>query len=466
MKTKTYLAAALALLLGIALQPAPGQSPQSQPSIPDGQRMRETIDTFRTVLLRQFLANQTIQYGYSPHGLPNTTSSGVTLVPSQSQNTTIPDGASGLSLYGQAAAAPRITQPDQTKKAQSGSDSSNWMLGYYSANMAHINDGVHYWAPTYWNAGSLSTTAEGTYLPRQGVLYLATVHSPQALGVGKLSSCTSCHDSGTQLPAAVNDPNQSADAEWDRATSSPKQKLHSSPDKSSDKQSRPQSAQQCLPSTLADKLINLLASHGHRFTDLRPEERITIQLHVRSGGNYFSTQLNTASPNVTDLPIVNYYGSAREAFSSATTFDPTQTGQGLASSDPLLNRQTSLAELHLRENNLEKAAEAYRKVLSSSSITAQTKAEAERQLAAILIRQGKIEEARSYLDLYTKSKKADSGSPDAKPQTARTDSNLSKKEDWCLTVSATKGQCDAVRSGKITLADFAGQVTIQSPAKK
>lgn len=463
------------LAAGLVLAATPGLHAQPQPSgssSTNPQANRDVIETFRKLLLKQLGSPATATTAYVSEALAQAWINGLHQVDSTYQPAPFQqwiNRAPNVSTYnppdGANPNAPGISTTDLLSQA------AQQQPGYRSA--------------VYTMAGS---SVEGTYVSGHGVLFLGTVHGVPQGGAGKQLgthyqqlTCIQCH--GNKVPGQEDKPSPSnqADSEWEALNGKP------TPTKGQPApKPQPKLPSYCQPSLLADRLVQLLADHGHRFT-VRPDERITIQLHVRAGDQVL-TRANDLfdqigrQPQVNDGGVVvfrypmtyslnadapdNYIkrnvGGPEEKFADPVA-QQDANNSARDTRNALVRRQNALAELHLKEGNLDKALEAYRKIMESTdAIDPSLRAEAYRNVAVVLIKQGKVAEAQgllantNYTNLLT--------GQNNKPASAKPNQPAPKPaaQDWSLTVSATKAQCDAVRAGKLSLEDFAKQIEVKS----
>lgn len=195
---------------------------------------------------------------------------------------------------------------------------------------------------------------------------------------------------------------------------------------------------------LGDVLLKVLADNGKHFTALKDDERLTVAVTFRGTGH--SMPLVTSGQSA--LNAVSIYGQA-------------------ASTEPKEDRagtMTNLGDLHLKQGQPDRAAEAYLKALAAVEASAKEspdgKEERDRVQSALLklaqayVAAGKLDEARETMD---KAKAArDKGTASTKPITKPAAALPAR-----LTVSATRRQLDDVGSGKITFDEFRKQATVE-----
>jgi tetratricopeptide (TPR) repeat protein len=442
------LAAGLILAGSTPGLPAPQASPKQAGG--DAAPIRDTIETFRKLLLKQLQHGGSYVYTNNPHA------------------------AYDYFLHGylpQTQVKPWVADYHVPAKELPQTNAALWgaYLGIPTPNQNTANV-----QPSYYQASNSNlNSAEGTYLPGHGVVMLGTLRTFTMRGMSQQLTCTKCHDDKVTPKEDAASPQNLADAEWDAVTGRPS----AGPLPAKDKKASPKVTEFCQPSFLADQLVQLLARHGHRF-DLKANERITIQLHIRGGASLAPPTTSDFQPNVNNIAdggTVAWRNYALKEYVPNSYINRLTTDAALAlpstaeqaSQDPdptntFLRRQNAMADLHVKEGNYAKALEAFRSIIDSKHTLQYTdRADAYRRMAELLIRQGKIDEAQSILSKYNELLKANPTTQ--KPANTPAQSAGAKPtSDWSITVSATKAQCDAFRAGALKLEDFAKQVEIKT----
>jgi hypothetical protein len=464
MHRKWLLTLTTTLIVAAASQTTPAQGPPPKAASPAASR--EAIETFRKLMLRQ-LSSTTPWMATSQDSnlLPLTGSDPLAL-------NTLNAFQSSANQLPNKAVDPRV--PANTF--------------FRNVDLAQRYHPTH---STFLNSTTGAASIEGTYLPGHGVLFLGTVRhltlptSSLAQRWAKSRFCATCHVTPTE-PEKEDKPSktQQADDEWEAIKSGGVKQPSKDPTTAKPGANAPQ---HCVPSLLAERMIQLLADHGHRFSDVGPHERITLQLHIRGSDQVLSNSplltpdgnqvLVFQYPNyvVGDLPIYtpDYAAASRYVKRNVGTAGETAGNQpnpvqemlgGDETVRTFVRQQNALAELHLKEGNLGKALEAYRKLTDTQyTLDPAVRAEAYRNAAVVLIKQGKVAEAQGLLGstLYSELLKGQAQKT-ASTKPSQPAAKAAVPQHWTLTVSATKAQCDSVRAGKTSLEDFAKAIEVKT----
>jgi tetratricopeptide (TPR) repeat protein len=305
------------------------------------------------------------------------------------------------------------------------------------------------------NIGWVSTLryppAEGVYLKGHGVVFTLTL-PPQK-------------DLKPSAPA----PSEKALTEWERE----RKELRG------EKVDGAGAEKKAKEPTIADILIKLLAENGKHFTQLAPDETVTIVVTFRQteGGagavdpiliNHFYPQDSYLRPNQ-----LNLYQLQVDQPANKNSTKEIKTGEGApASSGEVTTKGPSakakdsllLGDLHYKQGKFAEAADAYTAALKELQDLKEsdTYAEACRKLAQALLAEDKPEEAKAHLEQWIKYKKVETAPAKKDAPAAQAPTKL--------ILSAPKKLLDQVGSGKMSLEEFKKQVTVEydqavSPSK-
>ncbi len=295
---------------------------------------------------------------------------------------------------------PNANAPRQSFLTLSDGASANWLLpADHAQNFALAHDTLvplnHLHA-----AGHLDT--EGVYLRGQGVVYTVTLPPP---GRGKAEP----------RPAPAKPV-----SEWDRV----RRELRG-------EKPEPGKQEPARKPTLTEIILRVLAENGRHFTELSPNESLTVVVTFRGG----------------DPPPAPAAG--------ATKAPPGAAGNGTATFTQELSEWMAregagqdyelLGDLHQKQGKTAEAIQAYQQALKQHPDWKRSAA-LFRKLAQALLSEGKDEEARELLTKALAERKKEPAAPPA--ETKR--SPLPAK----LIVTVPKGLLDAVASGRMNLDDF------------
>jgi tetratricopeptide (TPR) repeat protein len=337
---------------------------------------------------------------------------------------------------------------------------------------------VHHWDT--WNNTGINQPQ--LIWPNTGMATVSTLRYPAAEGVylkghGVVLTLT--------LPPQKNlKPNETATAEkslteWERVR---KEIRGEKPDGGDKKPKDP---------TIADILIKVLAENGKHFTQLGPDETVTIVVTFRQaeGGGTFvdPIYLNLGIPQDTMLrpnELILYQhplGALQAAklrpnqldlyqfpVAQPVNTDPTQdtkvAGGAAAPSGEVATKGPSgkakdsllLGDLHYKQGKIAEAIDAYMVALKELQDSKEADAYAETcfKLAQCFLAENKAEEAKHYVELVIKHKKPVEPAPTKKE--APTSHSPTK-----LIISAPKKVLDQVGSGKMSIEEFKKEVTVE-----
>jgi tetratricopeptide (TPR) repeat protein len=307
--------------------------------------------------------------------------------------------------------------------------------------LAHFESGVH---RAHVAAGAASLDTEGTYLKGHGIVYTLTL-PPTARD---------------PRPQAPNPPPKPL-SDWDRVLRDVRQ----------EKPAPPEATKQTKEPTLGDTVLKLLADNGQHFSQLKPEELLTVAITFRTPR---SLKIADGTPFLLDSYLRSHQGVVMELAIEGTDKKPEKKNETPTQSNPktsvasTLQDYMLLADLHMKQNKAEEAINAYLKALemkpdSKEQVTIlqqlqrayrQAKKEPEARLTDQKLKEymSKMEEAqiKEWTQKLTQ---------DAKP------TPLPGK----LVISATKKQLDDVGSGKMSFEDFKKAANVEFvtfPAEK
>jgi tetratricopeptide (TPR) repeat protein len=307
--------------------------------------------------------------------------------------------------------------------------------------LAHYEAGVH---RALIAVGAASFDTEGIYLKGHGIVYTLTL-PPTARD---------------PRPQAPNPPPKPL-TDWDRIRREVRQ----------EKPAAPEANKQTKEPTLGDLVLKLLADNGKHFSQLKPEESLTVAITFRAPR---AVQITDGTPILLDSYLRPHQGAGTElavqqsAQKSEGKNDTSKQSNPKTSPASTLQDYMLLADLHMKQNKAEEAINAYLKALemkpdSKEQVTIlqqlqrayrQAKKEPEARLTEQKLKEymSKMEEAqiKQWMQQLTQ---------DAKP------TPLPGK----LVISATKKQLDDVGSGKMSFEDFKKAASVEFvtfPAEK
>ena len=299
--------------------------------------------------------------------------------------------------------------------------------------VAHYEAGVH---RAHIAAGAASFDTEGTYLKGHGVVYTLTL-PPTA------------RDPRPQAP----NPPPKALSDWDRVRREVRQ----------EKPAAPEASKQMKEPTLGDIVLKLLADNGKHFSQLKPEESLTVAITFRA----------TRSAQVADATHILLDSYHRPVKGAVTELAIQESGQkpegknetpkqpgpkiGIAST---LQDYLLLADLHMKQNKAEEAIKAYLQALEMKPD--------DKQHVNIL---------QQLQRAYRQAKKE----PEARLTDQKLKEYMSKMEEaqikqWTqqmvqaaqptslpgkMIISATKKQLEDVGSGKMSFEDFRKAASVE-----
>lgn len=294
-----------------------------------------------------------------------------------------------------------------------------------------------YWGGTVAHAGDFGDSGiEGVYLPGYGVVFTATL--PRAARSAK---------SEDDKPAAK------PMSEWERA----QQELRGE---------KPEAAaltERRAPS-LRDVILRVMAENGKHFTRLRDDERLTVVVTFRDGSravaaSNLAPSLYGAMQPTTKLPAVNQVGQVAQPL--LTMAQSVQSGKSPSSA----HDYEMLADLHLKQQQYQAAAEAYEKALAAHKTERSGASAAEtddrqrvltNRLAQSLLGLGHNDEA---LKLLAQVRTGAGAKPSSNPASAREQPR--SRVPVKLVISATRRQMEQAASGGMTLDEFRKAATVE-----
>jgi len=274
---------------------------------------------------------------------------------------------------------------------------------------------------------------EGVYLERAGVVFTVTLPAPE----------------GDPRPSSPKTTPSPAADEWERT----RKELRGEKSDSS----APTPSQ---PPTVGDVILRMLADNGKHFRSLSPDEKVTVVVTFRGGAHQSHSQWSNYPPVKTQTPTQN-----------AGPFSLSGGGSiNIAVGDAAMaNDLELLADLHLKQQQYDKALEASRKAIAQienemKQNPTETKGKRQR-LAALygkqaqaLLAAGNIDAARAPLDQAAKLFGETTGANVSLANKAKPEgTSLPAK----LIISAPKNLLDAVGSGKIDYEAFRQQVSVE-----
>ncbi len=281
---------------------------------------------------------------------------------------------------------------------------------------------AHRGVPGWDGTAGAGLNTEGVYLKGQGVVY--TLHLPPP-----------AHDptAGTSRP-----PSQ-AGSPWERV----RRELHGGKPEPAEKESPRAEA------SLAEIVLRALAENGRHFTAELPEnESITVVITFRGA------RPQAGQPGGGPVPTVPPGKRPRVPM----TF---QQNPGLPGAPPAGTSFSSeqdyelYGDLNLKQGKPDEAVQAYRKALEMKPDAKQSAA-LHRKLAQACLAQGKVEEARQFLDKALEATRNTATQP-AATTSAATHSPLPAK----LIVSASRRLLDLVGSGRIDFEAFRKEASVE-----
>jgi hypothetical protein len=225
---------------------------------------------------------------------------------------------------------------------------------------------------------------------------------------------------------------------------------------------------------LADTLLKVLAENGQHFSQVPPEENITVVVTFRDlAGSHLTscTQCHEAGqrPNKVDVgriwmefhtdpkfrPVGEEWTPESKALRDTQGDIHTQNWQQLFSranvARPAADDQELLGDLHMKQSKYKEAIEAYRKAVEQNP----RNESALRKLAQAYLAQGDYDKAKQSIDRAVEWLKKQQGAPaEAKPPSP---ARLPDK----LIISAPKKLLDQVGTGMITFEEFKKAATVE-----
>lgn len=321
-------------------------------------------------------------------------------------------------------------------------------------------DPVHHWDT--WNNTGINQPQ--LIWPNTGVATVSTLRYPAAEGVylkGHGVVLTLTLPPQKDLMPTATAPAEKSLTEWERVR---KELRGEKTDGSgADKKAK--------EPTIADILIKVLAENGKHFTQLAPDETVTIVVTFRQteGGAPFAdpiyfqlghpqdTLLRPNQLNLYQFPTAQPVNSDSTQVKKAGGDTPASGGEvATKAASGKVKDSLLLGDLHYKQGKIAEAMEAYMVAFNYLQESKESDAYAEtcRKLAQCLLAENKTEEAKQYLDLVIKRKK--SAEPAPAKQEAPTTHSPTK-----LIVSAQKKLLDQVGSGKMTLEEFKKEVIVE-----
>jgi hypothetical protein len=300
-----------------------------------------------------------------------------------------------------------------------------------------------------------SLTGEGTYLKGQGVIFTLTLPPP-------------ARDPRPEQPQPVPKP----PSDWERIRKEVRQE-------------KPQAEETAKPAkepTLADVVLKVLAENGKHFTQLGPNESLTVAITFRKS--------EASVANATGVAFADYDNDGYPDVYFGTTFDDISSAVGLdlatvqAQQPPKEEKPASkpaaedangkkvkdlvlLGELHLKQGKTDEAIKVLRQALELKPEGEQA-ATANKHLVQALIAAQKYDEATQALQKaaeWLKKQQAET-QPKKESNGAAQPSPLPSK----LVITVPKKLLDDVGSGKMSFEDFKKAASVEyltfAPEKK
>jgi tetratricopeptide (TPR) repeat protein len=307
--------------------------------------------------------------------------------------------------------------------------------------LAHYEAGVH---RAHIAAGAGALDAEGSYLKGHGIVYTLTLpptgHDPR--------------------PQAPNPPTKPL-SDWERIRSEIRQ----------EKPTASETGKQTKEPTLGDIVLRLLADNGKHFSQLKPEELLTVAVTFRAPRAALPGDGNPILLNTLDSYHRPHSGAGAEsavqqpAQKSEPKNDPQKPSGPKTSVASSFADYRLLADLHMKQNKPEEAISAYLHALEMKpdDITTlqqlqrayrQAKKEPEARLTEQKLKEYVQKREKAQIQRW-----AELLTHEAKP------TPLPGK----LVISATKKQLDDVGSGKMSFEDFKKAASVEYvtfPAEK
>jgi hypothetical protein len=221
--------------------------------------------------------------------------------------------------------------------------------------------------------------------------------------------------------------------------------------------------------SFVEVLLKVLAENGKHFTQLGPDETVTIVVTFRPPDG----SGRTGNPIALDLGFPVYFISVDlQSYYQLPTDEPTDptstqvpksNGPASPSGVEIVSKAPSgaakdnvlLGDLHYKQNKYADAVKAYSQALEAlDKKDKDAWAEVCQKVAQALLAEGKFEEAKKYLDWVVERKKT---AAPAVPKKDPTPAPLPTK----LILSATKKLLDQVGSGKMSFEDFKKDVSVE-----
>jgi hypothetical protein len=203
--------------------------------------------------------------------------------------------------------------------------------------------------------------------------------------------------------------------------------------------------------SLADVILRVLANNGHHFTQLRPDESITVAVTFRPSAGRDSPQpiavfQSNASPQTSVLRATEGGVVTQVAQPQASGTSPASTWQ-----DYVL-----LGDLHMRQNKADEAVKAYLKAI-------ELKPEPKHEATILQQLERSYRQAGKYPEAQLTQKKAQElfGKLLAQAEPHNPAESKPSMLPAKLTISATKGLLDAVGNGRTSFEEFRKAASVE-----
>ncbi len=420
-------------------------------------RTEEHIEIFRRLLNRGLIGSYDhasiapVYWQLSHHGydLPSTAT-----MTYYTQSSYIDPATNKPIYYYEPKTASASIYPAPPIGAYSATPSVKYDLGFPASNYvpSRPSDSVHA------GLGKLPppTLAEGVYLPGRGVVYTAT------------------------LPVPPKNPMATTDKPADKPVSAWERERRHLRGENEEKPTKPVAG----PPSVSETILHLLAENGKHFTELKPDEQVTIAVVFRPGKLFADQQCTQCHQVGVDMSRNASSGSATTSGSMGSSTstgtsgkeDPNKPAESVVT---LFRNDMALGDLHLKQGKAREAALVYRQLLKNcadllASLEKQppdttrserlhvimVTAEVYAKLAQAQFAAGDKEEALKSLqagaDLSRKIEKFI-----AEPKTEKNTAPPPNPVPARLVISVPKKVLDMVADGKISFEQFRGTATIE-----
>ena len=309
---------------------------------------------------------------------------------------------------------------------------------------------------------------EGVYLKGQGVVFTVTlpardrvVFGPHGKHAAVITTCAKCHSTAVQkqaeeLLSKVPKPPSA----WEQT----RRKLLGLKDEPDDKPKPANKLEICVPGSLGEVVLELLAENGRHFSKLADDENLTIAMTFRPDKRNTTLRARQRTSSLyrsESMPrSAAFYVGARPAKSPPSPAKRTATQSNSSAQKRALPSSVRdyllLGDLHMKQGKSTEAMSAYKNALEAfPRADEQVVIELHQKLAQAALTAQKLDLAKKSLDKLLELEKNKSKAKSAKPKTSLR--RLPQK----LIISVPKKLFDEIAAGKISYQQFKKAASIQ-----